>query len=290
MAFLATLDRALGRVMQPLANLLPRRLRRVADRLERRRTRIGQIAAAGFLGITILYALVVGGQIGRVGDALLVFVGFGIDDVRIVGQRETSQITILEQLDLYGSLVSFDVETAQDRLAQLPWISDVVVRKYYPGTLSVEITERKPFALWQREGNVFVIDKVGTEIVPLDESRFSRLPFMVGGGANSTAPEFLADLFTQPYIAERMRAAVLVSGRRWDLHLDEGVTVKLPEKHSREALAQLVKLDSERQLLSRDVTVIDMRLPDRITVRLPEGRSLEDVTSEAGAGKHGART
>jgi cell division protein FtsQ len=290
MAFLATLDRALGRVMQPLANLLPRRLRRVADRLERRRTRIGQIAAAGFLGITILYALIVGGQIGRVGDALLVFVGFGIDDVRIVGQRETSQITILEQLDLYGSLVSFDVETAQDRLAQLPWISDVVVRKYYPGTLSVEITERKPFALWQREGNVFVIDKVGTEIVPLDESRFSRLPFMVGGGANSTAPEFLADLFTQPYIAERMRAAVLVSGRRWDLHLDEGVTVKLPEKHSREALAQLVKLDSERQLLSRDVTVIDMRLPDRITVRLPEGRSLEDVTSEAGAGKHGART
>jgi cell division protein FtsQ len=89
-----------------------------------------------------------------------------------------------------------------------------------------------------------------------------------------------------------MRAAVLVAGRRWDLHLEEGVTVKLPEKGIRQALAQLVKLDAEHGLLSRDVTVVDLRLPDRVTVRLPEGRSLEDVTSDGGAAvqRGGART
>ena len=79
-----------------------------------------------------------------------------------------------------------------------------------------------------------------------------------------------------------MHDAVLVAGRRWDLHLDNGVTVKLPEKGVREALAQLVKLNSEKQLLARDVVVIDLRLPDRVTVRLPEGRSLDDVTSQGG--------
>jgi cell division protein FtsQ len=290
-AFLAALDHALGRAMRPLANLLPRRLRRAAERIERQRARpLGQLAAAGFLAVTILYALIIGGQIGRVGDALLVLVGFGIDDVQISGERETSEIAVLQKLEPSGSLIAFDVAAAQERVAELPWVSGAVVRKYYPGTLSVEITERRPFALWQRDGEVFVIDKTGTEIALLDESRFTKLPFMVGGGANSTAPGFLADLFTQPDIAMQMRAAVLVAGRRWDLHLEDGVKVKLPEKNIRQALAQLVKLDLEHQLLARDVSVIDLRLPDRVTVRLPEGRSLKDVTSQsslapAGAGK-----
>ncbi len=292
-AFLAALDHALGRLLRPLADLLPRRLRRAAERIESRRARpVGQIAAAGFLALTILYALVVGGQIGRVGDALLVFVGFGIENVEIGGQRETSQITVLQKLEPAGSLIAFDVEAAQQRVAELPWVSSAVVRKFYPGTLVVEIVERKPFALWQRDGEVLVIDKTGTEIVPLDDARFAKLPFMVGGGANATAPGFLAELFTQPELAMQMRAAVLVAGRRWDIHLEHGVRVKLPEKDIRQALAQLVKLDSDHQLLARDVAVIDLRLPDRVTVRLPEGRSLDDVTSQGGSasGKSGERT
>jgi cell division protein FtsQ len=285
------LDRALGHLLRPLVDLLPRRLRRAAEKMEGRRAlHIGEIAAAGFLSLTIFYALIVSGQIGRVGDGLLVFLGFGIEDVQIAGQDETSDIAVLEKLEIAGSLIAFDVAAAQERVAELPWVSDAVVRKYYPSTLSVKVTERKPFALWQRNGEVFVIDRGGTEIEELSDSRFAKLPFMVGGGANSTAHDFLAALFTQPEIAMQMRAAVLVAERRWDLNLEGGVKVKLPEKQVRQALTQLVKLDTQYGLLTRDVTVIDLRLPDRVTVRLPEGRSLEDVTSE-GAASHGrART
>jgi len=287
---LAALDQALGRAMRPLAGLLPRRLRRAVERIERQRARpLGQLAAAGFLFVTILYALIVSGQIGRVADGLLVFVGFGIEDIRISGAHETSDLDVLGKLEVDGSLIAYDVQAAQQRVAELPRIASAVVRKFYPSTLTVELSERKPFALWQRDGKVFVIDKSGTEIEPLADPRFTKLPFMVGGGANATAPEFLADLFTQPEIATTMRAAVLVSGRRWDLHLDHGVTVKLPEKNVRQALARLMRLNSRHQLLARDVTVIDLRLPDRVTVRLPEGRSLEDVTSD-GAAAGRART
>lgn len=287
-ALLAALDHALGRLLRPLVGLLPRRLRRAAERIELRRSRpLGQLAAAGFLAVTILYGLVVGGQIGRVGDALLVVVGFGIDDVTIEGQREVSQIDVLAKLELAGSLIAFDVEEAQQRVEELPWVSAAIVRKYYPDKLAVHITERQPFALWQRDGEVFVIDRSGVEIELLEDSRFAKLPFMVGGGANATAPQILSDLLTQPEIAAQMRAAVFVAGRRWDLHLNDGITVKLPEGDVPAALAQLVSLDVKHQLLQRDVTVIDLRLPDRITVRLPEGRSLEDVTTD---GLSGGRT
>jgi cell division protein FtsQ len=189
----------------------------------------------------------------------------------------------LEQLDLAGSLVFFDVADAQLRIAGLPWVEHVTVRKFYPGTLAIEIREREPYALWQHNGEVMVMDRNGVGIVTLDESRFAKLPFIVGGGANETAQPFLAELMTQPAIAAQMHDAVLVADRRWDLHLENGVTVKLPEKGIGEALAELVKLNAKSKLLDRDVSVIDLRLPDRITVRLPEGRSLDDVTSETGA-------
>jgi cell division protein FtsQ len=282
-AAIATLDRALGRLMRPLVNLVPRRLRRAADRMERQRTRpIGQMAAIGFLLASVLYGLTVGGQLGRVGDAALVLVGFGIDDVRISGRTETAELAILEKLEISGSLLSFDVQAAQARLATLPWAAKATVRKYYPSTLSVEIEERQAYALWQKRGTVFVVDKSGTEIVELEESRFGKLPFTVGKGANLKAAEFLDTVLAEPEIAGQMRAAVFVAGRRWDLHLENGVTVKLPEKDVSAALTQLVKLSAERQLLSRDVIVVDLRLPDRVTVRLPEGRTLEDVTTEGG--------
>jgi cell division protein FtsQ len=269
--------------MRPLVNLVPRRLRRAADRMERQRTRpIGQMAAIGFLLASVLYGLTVGGQLGRVGDAALVLVGFGIDDVRISGRTETAELAILEKLEISGSLLSFDVQAAQARLATLPWAAKATVRKFYPSTLSVEIEERQAYALWQKRGTVFVVDKSGTEIVELEESRFGKLPFTVGKGANLKAAEFLDTVLAEPEIAGQMRAAVFVAGRRWDLHLENGVTVKLPEKDVSAALTQLVKLSAERQLLSRDVIVVDLRLPDRVTVRLPEGRTLEDVTTEGG--------
>jgi cell division protein FtsQ len=289
-ALVAGLDVALGAAMQPLGALVPRRLRRLADRIERNKTRpIGQFAAIGFLLAAILYGVAVGGQMGRLGDSLLVFLGFGIDNVEIAGDSETSEITILEQLELGGSLISFNVAEAQARVAKLPWIARASVRKFYPDTLVVDIEERRPFALWQREGEVYVIDQAGAQIVPLEESRYADLPFMVGERATLFAASFLDVLEGEPAIAERMLAAVLVAGRRWDLHLEDGVVVKLPEGNPAAALAQLVKLNAERQLLARDVIVVDLRLPDRVTVRLPEGRALEDVIEGEGSNNQ-ART
>jgi cell division protein FtsQ len=209
--------------------------------------------------------------------------GFGIDHIDIKGNSETSEIALWETLQLSGSLLGYDVRGAQERVGKLPWVARATVRKFYPSTLSVAIEERQPFALWQRDGKVFVIDDTGTEIVALEQARFGKLPFMVGEGANSKAAEFFIEILAEPDISAQMRAAVLVAGRRWDLHLDNGVTVKLPEKNLRQALAQLVKLNAEQELLSRDVVVVDLRLPDRVTVRLPEGRTLEEVTSDGAA-------
>jgi cell division protein FtsQ len=76
-----------------------------------------------------------------------------------------------------------------------------------------------------------------------------------------------------PLVREQMRAAVLVAERRWNVVLKNGIDVRLPETEVEQALSTLVTLDRNNKLLSRDITVVDLRLPDRVTVRLSDDAS-----------------
>ena len=67
-----------------------------------------------------------------------------------------------------------------------------------------------------------------------------------------------------------LRASIFVAERRWNLRLANGLDVRLPETGVDQALERLVALDREKKLLSRDITAIDLRLPDRITIRLSD--------------------
>lgn len=256
-----------------LSALVPRRLRRLAEKIEKRRGRPwGHFAAAGFLAASAAYGMVAGGHLPRLAEAALSAAGLGIDTVEISGPRETSQLAILERLETGGrALPTFDAAAARERLTTLPWVADATVRKVYPDTLEVAVFERTAFALWQHDGAIHLIDREGTVIVPFDDPRFAQLPLVVGEGANRRAARFLAELAGYPQLAQRARAAILVAGRRWDLVLDDDIVVKLPESGAVDAIGEIVRLDQEHALLSRDISALDLRLPDRITVQVPEG-------------------
>ena len=66
---------------------------------------------------------------------------------------------------------------------------------------------------------------------------------------------------------EHVKAAVRVGGRRWDLSLAGGIAVRLPEDDPSKALARLAAFEQESGVLSRDVRLLDLRMPDRVIVR-----------------------
>ena len=67
-----------------------------------------------------------------------------------------------------------------------------------------------------------------------------------------------------------MKAIVYVGERRWNLRLADGLDVRLPETGLDAALAMLNRLDQDEHLFSRDITAIDLRLSDRLTVTLSD--------------------
>jgi len=264
---------------------IPVRLKRLARRhlapgQERRLPRGLGIAATTLLVVASLaYGTVKGDHVAEfvvelkdARDALANTAGFRIAQSSISGRHQLgeSDVLALAGVTERTSLLFLDVDDARARLKASPWIAEATVRKLYPAHLQIDIEEREPFALWQRDGKVFVIAGDGTVLAPMGDRRFASRPLVVGPGAEKKAKEFLAILDRYPALRPKVRAAILVGERRWNLKLQNGMDIRLPEADVPQALDALAALDRDKKLLTRDITAVDLRLHDRVTVRLSD--------------------
>jgi cell division protein FtsQ len=131
----------------------------------------------------------------------------------------------------------------------------------------VDLAERAPYAIWQHQGRFRLIDRAGKVLAEQNFDKFQFLPLVVGAGAPEHAAELLDALAKYPAVQAKVVAAVRVGGRRWNLRMQNGMDVLLPEGHAPAALARLMSLQSSHDLLDRPLQVIDMRLPDRLVLR-----------------------
>jgi len=199
-------------------------------------------------------------------------VGLRIAAISLTGSKEVSREEILTTAGVTGraSLLFLDADGARTRLMANPWIGDAAVLKLYPDRLQITVTERQAFAIWQKDGRVSVIAADGTVLEPFVERRYVGLPLVVGKGAERSAKDFLAVIDRYPDIRSQLRASILVAERRWNLRLANGIDVRLPETDVEAALDRLVALDRDKKLLTRDITMVDLRLPDRVSVQLSD--------------------
>jgi cell division protein FtsQ len=258
-----------------------RTVRRVTLPLARMRVpRFAGIATccAFLLGVTA-YGVIKGDHVDAIsaaikdaGDGAANAAGMRIATVSLSGQRQVSREQIFAAAGVtdHSSLLFLDVTAARAKLEAIPWIAEATVRKLYPDRLQITVTEREAFALWQRDGKVVVIAADGTVLAAAMEPRLASLPFVVGNGAAAKARGFLAVLDRYPAIRDQVRASILVADRRWNLRLKNGIDVRLPDGDIEQALATLTRLDREKHLLNRDIAAVDLRLPDRLTVRLSD--------------------
>jgi cell division protein FtsQ len=199
--------------------------------------------------------------------------GLKVQEILVEGRVETPARHVLAVLDVKrGSpILAFDPAQARIELERLAWIKDASVERRLPDTIIVRISERRPLALWQHSARLTVIDHDGQEIKDADPAKFSKLPMVVGDDAPKHASQLLALLALEPDLEKRVAAAIRVGSRRWNLRMDAGdgvtVDVQLPEINAGAAWARLAELERANKLLDRSVSVIDLRIPDRLIVR-----------------------
>jgi cell division protein FtsQ len=224
------------------------------------------------------YGLWVSGQDGLYGEAekgvaaFAVGAGFGVKEITVEGQRHVSDAELTAALGAGPGtmMLAFDTDAAKARLEQVPWVKHAQVMRLLPSTLQVIIEEHEPYAVWQSKGQTYVIDAEGAVIAPAVREAYAGLPLVVGDGAGKNAADLFATL--QPFdgLRKTLVAALRVGDRRWTLKLNSGVDIMLPDDGVADALKTLIGLDRDRGLLARDIAAVDLRLADRVSVRLRE--------------------
>lgn len=265
--------------MQTLTAPLSRTVRRQPRKLSgtmrwvKRGLKVGTLLIA--TGIVSIYWR--SGQLeaalNRVGsDAIVVSAKFGfrVEQVDVIGRDQTDPKALLAAAGLKRGdpILMFSPEAARQRIEGLPWVASAAVERRLPDTVAITIIERRPIALWQHNEKISLIDSAGANLGTVAIETAPPLPLVVGGDAPSHASELLGLLAEHPDIEKRVQASSWIGSRRWDLKLDNGIEVRLPEVGVAEALRQLAEAEASSRLLERDVAAIDLRLAGKMVVRL----------------------
>ncbi len=209
--------------------------------------------------------------------------GFSVKDVFIQDRVRTSFSSLQEAIAVNQNMpmTQVDIYAMKERIKALPWVKDVIIERKLPNQLFIQLIERRPIALWQKDGRHHPLDEEGN-VINVSPKGLEYLLITVGEDAPRHTPELVNELIKYPELNRRAMSAVRIGGRRWNLILDEvddGLEIYLPENDVPATLARLDRLNKEHDLLNRQLKRIDLRLPDRLIVQTIDNRPIQPLRS-----------
>ncbi|MCJ2184623.1 FtsQ-type POTRA domain-containing protein [Novosphingobium sp. 1949] len=212
--------------------------------------------------------------------------GFKVQHIELRGIKNMNQYAVyeraLEQKTRAMPLVDLDALRAQ--LLALPWVQDARVSRQLPSTLVIDIVERKPIAVLRKADTYALIDETGHELQTIDRKDTRGKLIVSGEGAGQQVLQLQHLLDAAPALKPRVHEAQWVGNRRWNLVFETGQVLALPEgaQPSASALVTFARLDGTNRLIGGKAIAIDMRAPDRVYLRVPDGEP-QEVSTKTGA-------
>lgn len=198
----------------------------------------------------------------------LMAMGFVVDRIDVMGEGRLNEADVRAAVGIYPGEYFFaaDLRRAQERTESLPWVDRAVVRRLWPNRIVVQLVETTPVALYQQDGQIHLADADGTLVAPLT-AETARLPeglrLFTGPDATLHAAGITETLQTVPTVWAQTEALTRHASGRWDLHMADGLVVKLPLEAEDKAARIVARMtDAQRAAYA----VIDLRLTDRITL------------------------
>jgi cell division protein FtsQ len=250
--------------------------RRIVRWLPRRPTRVfGAVLGLGalvFLGLGAADQLDHGSRLSGALLATTGAAGLKVQALDVEGRQMTTPAEILAAVNanIGAPILGVSPAAAKLQLEALPWVRSAAVERQLPNRIYVKLVERKPLALWQRHGKMVLIDQDGVVVATEHLDRYANLLLVVGDDAPKHAQALIDVLGTQPDLMKKVQAAVWINDRRWNLKLDSGVDIELPENGVADAWSHLAAIDRDHGLLARDIERVDLRLGDRVVVKVSQ--------------------
>lgn len=203
--------------------------------------------------------------------------GFRLENILLEGRKHSDSDIIMALINMREGdpLFAFDPASAKAQIEKITWVEHARVERRWPNTIYIGITERTPLALWQYNGKLQLLDTKGAVIRADSLKPFENMIIVGGEYAPAKTPELMALLLAETELFPQIKRAELIGKRRWDITLDSGLTLKMPEDDLGFALRRLMTAHSETAILDKNLTSIDLRKSDRLIVRTKPGKVQE---------------
>ncbi len=200
-------------------------------------------------------------------DQFLINSGFKIENVLITGTRNLSNNYINEIIEIYkdGSIFNIDLSSIHNKIKQNSWVKEVSIERVLPNIIKIKILENQPIAIWQNKKNNKLITANGDIIFDGNVNDFKNdFPIIKGNKSKENISSILEILETNQNFYENIWSLTFINERRWDLHFNQGLVVRLPSKDIKKAWEKIIKLQKNYNVLNLRLTEIDLRNPKQI--------------------------
>jgi len=200
----------------------------------------------------------------------LVDAGLTVEQVMVTGHQQATLEKIEQAADINigEPLLGLNISAIKMRVEKMRWVKRATISRKLPDAIIVNITEHEPAALWQVDNKLWVISDEGIKITDEQLAVFSELPMISGIGADLALGSLLSAVVEDNTLFDRVETASWVGGRRWDLILNNGIKIMLPEKELASAWKELAMLEQTEKLLARNILAVDFRIKGKTVVRL----------------------
>ncbi len=210
-------------------------------------------------------------------NTILINNGFIIKNIEISGENHLNKNDIIKIINAYNDVNIFNVniKNIYKEIKNNTWIKKVSIEIIYPNTIKILLTEKKPVAIWQnRYGNI-LITKSGDVIFEKNLEKFKNyLPIVIGQNAHKNAHSILNILSINKDFVKNIWSLTYVNERRWDVHFNQGLTIKLPGDSVEKAWGKVLYLDKKFNILNLDLTELDLRNSSKILGKINIDKNL----------------
>ena len=210
-------------------------------------------------------------------NKILINNGFIIKNIEISGLNHLNKNDIIKIVSAYNDINIFNVniKNIYKEIKNNTWIKKASVEIIYPNTIKIILTEKKPIAIWQNRYGNSLITKSGDIIFEKNLEEFKNyLPIVVGQNANKKVQSILNIFSKNRDFVSNIWSLTFVNQRRWDVHFNQGLTIKLPSKSVEKAWEKVLYLDKEFNILNLGLTELDLRNSSQILGKINIDKNL----------------
>ena len=193
--------------------------------------------------------------------------GLIIKNFEIGGIKHLNRDDIIKIISSFNNtnIFNFNIKKLHKEISKNTWVKEASIQKIYPDTIKIFLKEKEPIAIWQNKYGNSLITKNGEIILTKELNNFkNNLPIIIGNNAHKNISPLLEILNIHKNFASNIWSLTFVNERRWDIHFNQGLTIRLPSTQVKKAWQKIVSLNETLNILNVGLIEIDLRNHNKI--------------------------